>query len=249
MSRLKGKTAVITGGSTGIGFETARHYLREGARVIITGQNEARLAEAGAKLGAGVKTVKADVRSLDDVAKLAETVKREFNSLDILFVNAGVATFSALEEVDESNFDYQFDTNVKGAFFTIQKLSGLFRQGSSIIINASTIHGKGRPQVSVYAATKAAVRSLARSLAAELGPRGIRVNTLSPGYVPTEIQGKAGLPPEAIEAFKQSVISSVPLGRTGGADEIARAAVFLASDDSSYITATDLPVDGGFLNV
>src|SRR5215813_10750915 len=239
MSRLAGKTAVITGGTTGIGFETAKYYLQEGARVIITGQNEARLSEAAAKLGKGVKAVLADASKLADLDNLR----------DVLFVNAGVAVFAPLEDTDESTFDYQFNVNVKGAFFTIQKLAGLLKSGSSVIINASAVNEKGLAGASAYSATKAAVRSFARSLAAELGPRGIRVNALSPGYVPTEIQGKMGVPREQLEASMQELVNRLPLARAGRTDEIAKVAVFLASDESSYITATDLTVDGGFMNV
>lgn len=249
MNRLKGKTAVVTGGSTGLGFETAKHFIEEGARVIITGQNAERLAEAAGKLGAGAKGVRADVRSLSELEKLAEEVKKDFGGLDILFVNAGVGAFAPLEGVDEAAFDFQFDINVKGAFFTIQKLAGLLKSGSSVIINSSGVNEKGLAGAAVYAATKAAVRSFARSLAAEFGPRGIRVNALSPGYIPTEFQGKMGMPEEALEGFKKSIEKSVPLGRVGQKDEVARAAVFLASDESSYITATDLTVDGGYMNV
>jgi len=249
MSRLAGKTAVITGGTTGIGFETAKYYLQEGARVIITGQNEARLSEAAAKLGKGVKAVLADASKLADLDNLREVVRKEFDSLDVLFVNAGVAVFAPLEDIDESTFDYQFNVNVKGAFFTIQKLAGLLKSGSSVIINASAVNEKGLAGASAYSATKAAVRSFARSLSAELGPRGIRVNALSPGYVPTEIQGKMGVPREQLEASMQELVNRLPLARSGRTDEIAKVAVFLASDESSYITATDLTVDGGFMNV
>lgn len=249
MARLQGKTALITGGTTGIGFETAKQYLAEGARVIITGTNEARLTEAISQLGENATTVRADVRSLSDLDNLAESVKQEFGSLDILFANAGIGYFAAIEDVDEAFYDNQFDINVKGVFFTVQKLVGLLNENSSIILNASAVNEKGAPMGSLYFATKAAVRSLARSLAAELATRKIRVNALSPGIVRTSFQSKLDMPDEAFEGFIDYVKNIAPLGREGQAEEIAKAAVFLASDDSSYMTAADLVVDGGYMNV
>lgn len=247
--RLEGKTAVITGATTGLGLETARHFLAQGARVIITGQDEKRLAEAAAKLGPRAIPVRADVRSLADLDALAARVKAEFDRLDVLFANAGVGAFAPIEAVDEAFFDQQFDVNVKGLFFTVQKLAPLLGRGASVIFNASTVSGKGAPATSVYYATKAAVRSLARTLAAELAPRGVRVNALSPGLIPTPFLGKTGMNEEQVEGFKQRVAGTVPLGRLGKEEEIAQAAVFLASDESSYITAVDLLVDGGFGSV
>lgn len=249
MARLQNKTAVITGGTTGIGFETARQFIEAGARVIITGQNPERLAEAAEKLGEQAIPVQADVRSLTDLETLANRVQQEFGSLDILFANAGIGYFSPLEQIDESFFDDQFDINVKGVFFTVQKLVGLLKEGSSVILNASAVNAKGMAMGSVYFATKAAVRSLARSLAAELGERQIRVNSLSPGLVPTAFQSKMGLKQEALEGFAGVVTQTAPLGRLGQPQEIGKAVLFLASDESSYMTATDLVVDGGFMNV
>ena len=249
MARLQGKNALITGGTTGIGFETAKQYLAEGAKVIITGTNEDRLASAVSQLGEDATSIRADVRSLADLDRLAQEVKREFGSLDILFANAGIGYFAALEDVDEAFYNNQFDINVKGVFFTVQKLLGLLNEGSSIILNASAVNEKGAPMGSVYFATKAAVRSLARSLAAELAPRRIRVNSLSPGIVRTNFQSKLDLPDGAFEGFIDYVTDIAPLGREGKAEEIAKAALFLASDDSSYMTAADLVVDGGYMNV
>ena len=249
MERLNNKTAVITGGTTGIGFATAKLFIREGARVIITGRNEARLQNAVKELGEKAIAVKADVRSLSELDALADRVREEFGKLDILFANAGIGYFSPLEQVDEQFYDNQFDINVKGVFFTVQKLAGLFSEGASIILNASAVNAKGVATGSIYFATKAAVRSLARSLAAELGSRHVRVNTLSPGIVRTEFQNKLDLPQEVFEGFIDMVTQTAPLHREGEVEEIANAAVFLASDESSYMTASDLVVDGGYMNV
>ena len=249
MERLKNKTAVITGGTTGIGFATAQKFIQEGARVIITGRNQARLTEAVEKLGENVIAVKADVRSLSDLDTLATRVSEEFGSLDLIFANAGIGQFSPLEQVDEKFYDNQFDINVKGVFFTVQKLVGLLNEGASVILNASAVNAKGVATGSIYFATKAAVRSFARSLAAELGSRSIRVNAISPGIVRTEFQSKIDLPKEAVEKFMNAVMQAAPLQRYGEVTEIAKAAVFLASDESSYMTASDLVVDGGYMNV
>ncbi len=249
MGRLSNKTAVITGGTTGIGFATAKQFIQEGARVIITGRNQERLREAVEKLGVGAIAVKADVLSLTDLDNLATRVNEEFGSLDILFANAGRGYFSPLEQVDEKFYDSQFDINVKGVFFTVQKLVELLNPGASVILNASAVNAKGAATASIYFATKAAVRSFARSLAAELGVRQIRVNALSPGIVRTEFQSKLDLPKEVFDGFMDAVKEAAPLQREGEVEEIAKAAVFLASDDSSYMTASDLVVDGGYMNV
>lgn len=247
--RLAGKTAVITGASSGIGFETARQFLAQGARVIITGQDEKRLAEAAEKLGEGVIAVRADVRNLADLDALAQRAKGELDRVDILFANAGVGKFAPLEAIDEAFYDSQFDTNVKGLLFTVQKLAPLLGRGSSVILNASAVANKGTPASSIYFATKAAVRSFARTLAAELAPRGIRVNALSPGLIPTSFLGRAGLDEQTIDGFSKQIATSAPLARVGQPAEVAQLAVFLASDESSYITAADLLVDGGYASV
>ncbi len=249
MGRLNNKTAVITGGTTGIGFATAKQFISEGAKVIITGRNEERLTQAVEELGGSAIAVKADVLSLTDLDNLAVRVKEEFGSLDIVFANAGSGYFSPLEQVDETFYDNQFDINVKGVFFTVQKLVGLLNSGASVILNASAVNQKGAATGSIYFATKAAVRSFARSLAAELGSRQIRVNALSPGIVRTDFQNKLDLPEGAFEGFIDAVVQTAPLHREGEVDEIAKAALFLASDDSSYMTASDMVVDGGYMNV
>ena len=249
MARLLGKKAVITGASTGIGFATAKEFIAEGATVIITGQNEARLTDAAKQLGEKAISVRADVRSLEDLDNLAARVKAEFGSIDILFANAGVGQFSPLGQINEEFYNHQFDINVKGVFFTVQKLSNLLSPRASVILNASAVNTKGAATGSVYFATKAAVRSFARSLAAELGDRNIRVNAISPGIVRTEFQGKMGLPKEAVEGFIDVVRQASPLHKDGEVSEIAKAVVFLASEDSAYMTANDLVVDGGYMNV
>lgn len=247
--RLAGKTAVITGGTTGIGLATARAFIAQGAHVIVTGQNQERLDKAAQELGPRAMPVRADVRAPADLDELAARTRDAFGELDVLFANAGLGQFAPIEAADEAFYDVQFDVNVKGVFFTVQKLVGLMPAGASIVLNASAVNQKGAPGGAVYYATKAAVRSFARSLAAELGPRRIRVNAVSPGIVLTEFQGKMGQPQEALTAFIESVKAAAPLGREGLTEEIAQAVVFLASDESSYVTATDLTVDGGFMNV
>ncbi|MDZ3838456.1 MAG: glucose 1-dehydrogenase [Rhodospirillales bacterium] len=249
MQRLQDKAAIITGGTTGLGFETARRFVAEGARVIITGTSEERLKAAAADLGSDVHWLVADVRRSGDLDRLAAFAGETFGSVDVVFANAGVGKFAPLEAVDEAFFDEQFDTNVKGLFFTVQKLLPLIANGSSIILNASAVNAKGVATGSVYFATKAAVRSLARTLAAELGPRSIRVNALSPGYVPTKFFARTGLPDEVRQGFETMIETGTPLGRVGRPDEIASAAVFLASDESSYVNAVDLVVDGGWMNI
>ncbi|MFO1128862.1 MAG: SDR family oxidoreductase [Rhodospirillales bacterium] len=249
--RLAGKMAVITGGTTGLGFATADRFLDEGAKVMITGAHDDRVRAAVQELARGVVGFRADVRSLIDLDMLAAAVHGAFvDGFDVLFANAGVGSFRAFDAVDERDFDNQFGINVKGLFFTIQKLLPLMRTGGSIILNASAVSEKGLPMSSVYAATKAAVRSFARSLAAELGPKGIRVNALSPGLIPTDFLVKMGSESmEMMTGFQGFNTGTTPLGRVGRPDEVAEAAVFLASDQSSYVTASDLLVDGGYMSV
>lgn len=243
--RLQGKTALITGGNSGMGLATALAFAEEGARVAIAGRDPETLAAAREKLPAGSLAITADVSELADLDKVVAEVKREFGGLDVLFANAGVARFGPTTEVTEADFDQQLDINVKGAFFTLQKALPILRDGGSVIFNASIVAHKGMPGTAVYTASKGAIVSMTRSLAAELASRRVRVNTISPGPIETPIYGRLGMPPAALDEFAKSIGSKVPLGRFGGGDEIARTAVYLASDDSSFVTGAELVVDGG----
>lgn len=246
---LNGKTAVITGGTTGIGFETAKHYIAAGARVIITGQNQERLDAAVEALGENAIGVNANVTDIKALEHLAAEVETHFGKLDVLFANAGSGVFAPIELVDEAAYDKQFDINVKGVFFTVQKLLPVLNEGASVILTASAVHEKGVATGSLYFATKAAVRSFARTLAAELAPKGIRVNTLSPGIVRTHFAANTNVSEDDFEGFIDMVKSQAPLGREGTPADMANAALFLASDASSYMTAADLVIDGGWMNV
>ncbi|MEM9103995.1 MAG: SDR family oxidoreductase [Pseudomonadota bacterium] len=247
--RLEGKKALITGGTTGIGFETAQSFIQEGAQVMITGRSQDKIDSAVNALGGNAIGVVADSSSFNDLKKLATHVEKSFGNLDILFANAGNGVFSPLSDVTEESYDHQFDLNVKGVFFTVQQMLPLLAKGSSIVLTASAVHGKGFSGGSLYFASKAAVRSFARSMAAELGPQGIRVNTLSPGLIPTKFFSNSNIGDAGYEPFAQAITSSAPLARVGNALEIANAAVFLGSDESSYMTAADLVIDGGWMNV
>lgn len=242
--RLQGKTAVITGGSSGIGLATARQFVAQGAKVLITGQDPDRLAAAGRELGA--LTQRVDVRREADLQALAESAKANFGRLDILFANAGVAFATPLAETSSARFDELFDINVKGVFFTVQALAPLMPAGASIVLNTSWLDEVGTPGLSLLSATKAAVRSLTRTLAAELLSQGVQVNAVSPGAIATPIHGKTGMSPEALQAFAAQVTARIPLHRFGEADEVAAAVLFLASDESRYMLGAEVVVDGGF---
>jgi NAD(P)-dependent dehydrogenase (short-subunit alcohol dehydrogenase family) len=249
--RLDGKVAVITGGNSGIGLATAHRFVQEGAYVFITGRRQSELDEAVKQIGKSVLGVQGDVSNLADLDRLYETVKQQKGRIDILFANAGVADVAPLGSITESHFDKIFNVNVKGLLFTVQKALPLFQDGGSIILTSSVGGSKGFEGVSVYSATKAAVRSFARSWTVDLKHRKIRVNAVSPGMISTPmVSGQGmGLSEEQVQQFKKSVLNNVPLGRMGNPDEIAKAVAFLASDDSSYITGIELFVDGGLAQI
>lgn len=249
-NRLQNKTAIITGGTTGFGFEMAKRYIEEGAKVLITGRSQQKVDQAVAKLGERASGVEADVRQIKDLDRLGEVAKKILNQVDILIANAGIGVFAPLSQTDEASYDEQFDVNVKGVFFTVQKILPLMKKGGSIILIASTVHAKGVATGTIYFASKAAVRSFVRSMAAELGGQGIRVNSLSPGLVPsTQFFKNSNVGQAASPEFEKIICNKAPLGRPGTPLEIANGAVFLGSDESSYITAADLVIDGGWMNV
>jgi len=243
--KLNGKTVLITGGTTGIGLETAKLLSGEGAKVIVTGVNAERIEEARKVLGEDVLVVAADLRKSRDLDNVIETVKDRFGKLDILFANAGVGTVAPLDAVTEEQIDNQFSINFKGIFFTVQNAAPLMGKGGSIVLTTSFLNEVGAPGFSILSATKAAVRSLARTLGAELAPRGIRVNAISPGPIATTFHSKLGLTDAQLGEAAASIQASIPLGRFGEAAEIAKAVLFLSSDESSFMTGTELVADGG----
>ena len=249
MSKFKNKVAVITGGSTGIGLATAQRFIEDGAQVVITGRNQETLGVAVAELGDRVIGIRGDVSNLDDLDRLFTQVKKQFGRIDVLFANAGIAPFIPFDAVTGEDFDYLFNINVRGLFFTVQKALPLLAEEASIILNASVVAQSGFPMTSVYSATKAAVRSLGRTLAAELAPRGIRVNVVSPGLIETPFWDKVGLSQDELDAFGEDIIQKAPLSRAGKPEEIAATVAFLASDDASYFTGADLVADGGLIQV
>ena len=250
MNKLEGKIALVTGGTGGIGLATAKQFVNEGAHVFITGRRETELAAAIEEVGRSVSGVQGDVSNLDDLDCLFARIKQEKGRLDILFANAGIAKLSPLGAITEEFYDSIFNTNVKGLLFTVQKALPLLSDGAAIILNASVAGYKGRPANGVYSATKAAVRSFARTWTMDLKDRHIRVNAVSPGV--TETPGLSGLltsPESQADQQRLKLINSIPLGRLGTPDEIAKVVVFLASEDSSFITGIELSVDGGAAQV
>lgn len=248
--KLKNKVAVVTGGNSGIGLATAQRFVAEGAQVFITGRRQNELDKAVQLIGGNVTAIQGDVSNLADLDRLFATVKQKAGRVDVLFANAGGGEFARLGEITEEHFDKTFNINVKGVLFTVQKALPLMPDGASIILNASIVSIKGMENFSVYSATKAAVRSFARTWTSDLKQRQIRVNVISPGPIETPaVDGLAAQVNVQADQLKAGLVAGVPLGRIGTPDEIAKAAVFLASDDSSFVAGIELFVDGGMAQV
>jgi NAD(P)-dependent dehydrogenase (short-subunit alcohol dehydrogenase family) len=249
VNRLEGKVAVVTGGNSGIGLATAKRLHEEGARVLVSGRDAKSLDAATSAIGAGSLAVQSDVSKLEDIDRLYRVVTSRLGRIDVLFANAGIGRFAPYTASQEALFDEVFAVNVKGVYFTIQKAIPHLNDGASVILNTSVVAGKGPENMGVYAATKAAVRSFARTAAAELLYRNIRVNAVAPGPIVTPIFGRSGMTEEQIEGFKAGIAGRVPMRRMGRPEEIASTVAFLASDDASYITGVELNVDGGMANL
>jgi NAD(P)-dependent dehydrogenase (short-subunit alcohol dehydrogenase family) len=243
--KLSNKIVLVTGGTTGIGLEAAKLFRDEGATVVIVGQNSTRLKSAASQLGNGVTLLRGDVGKPAEIENIINQIIEKFGRIDVLFANAGIGLASPLEDVTEDQIDIQFDVNFKGVFFVIQKAAPLLAKGGSIVVTTSFLNEVGAPGLSILSATKAAVRSLVRSLGAELAPRDIRVNAVSPGPISTSFHGKLGLSEKQLHEAASAIEGQVPLHRFGEAGEIAKAALFLASADSSFMTGSELVVDGG----
>jgi NAD(P)-dependent dehydrogenase (short-subunit alcohol dehydrogenase family) len=243
--KLKNKVAFVTGGTSGIGLETAKLFHAEGARVVLVGSNEERLAAAGKELDGNALLVHADIRKVADIERAVEETRAKFGHIDVVFANAGASTVAPLEAITEEYVADNLALNFTGTFFTIQKTAPLVVQGGSIIVTTSFLNAIGYPGLSILAATKAATRSLVRTLGAELAPRGIRVNAVSPGAIATPFYSKIGLPDAVLSDVAAGITEKIALKRFGTAGELAKTALFLASDDSSYTTGTELVVDGG----
>lgn len=249
MTRLKGKQALVTGGTSGIGLETAKQFLVEGARVIVTGLNNDTMATASKELGKEATLVRIDAGSIEEQHELVRHVSERFGYLDVVFINAGVGDFRPLDLWDEAGFERIFATNLKGPFFLLKGLIPLMKNPSSVILNASVNAHVGMPHSSVYSASKAALLSLARTLSGELVDKGIRVNAISPGPVATPIYQKLGLPSEQLQQMAEAIRSQIPVKRFGNPIEIAKAAVFLASSDSEFMVGSEMIIDGGFSTI
>ncbi len=250
MAKLQGKTAVITGGNSGIGLATAKLFKEEGATVIVNARNETRLAETRAQFnGTFDNVIKADVGVVSDLESFFAEVGEKHGKIDVLFLNAGIAEFFPLDSIDEASFDRLFNVNVKGVFFGVQKALPYLNDGASIILNSSVVNQMGMPNAHTYAATKAAVRSFARSLSRELIGRGIRVNVVSPGPIETPIFGKMGMSEAQTNEMAQGIVQQIPMARFGKPEEIAKVALFYASEDSSFVVGTELAIDGGMVSL
>src|SRR3982751_6328846 len=245
MSKLKGKTAVITGGNSGIGFATAKLFLKEGAKVIITGRKEKSVQDAVQELGKNAFGIVSDAGKMSDLNSLRQKVEQISPVVDILFANAGVGLFAPFQQTTEEIFDSNMDINFKGAYFTIQQLLPIIADGSSIILNSTIILHSGMETTTAYSASKGAVLSFSKTLAIELAGRNIRVNSISPGPINTPIYSKMGMPEDVLNEFAAGVQAKIPLKRFGESEDVANAALFLASSDSSFMTGTELFVDGG----
>ena len=248
-NKLAGKIALVTGGTSGIGLATAKRFVSEGAHVFITGRRQPELDAAVKQIGSNVTGIRSDVSNLADLDRVYAEIKSAKGRIDVLFANAGGGSLAPLGQITEAHFDQTFNTNVRGLLFTVQKALPLMPPGSSIILTASTTSVKGTPAFSVYSATKAAVRSFARNWTLDLKERKIRVNAISPGLVPTPGYDLLGLTKEQVQGFVDSMVPFIPLGRAGVPDEIAKAVVFLASDDSSFVNGIELFVDGGMAQI
>ena len=244
--KLDGKVTLITGGNSGIGLATARLFQEHGARVIVTARSKETFDKAQKEVGEQFDVVKADISQIGEIENLYAHIKGKYGVLNILFANAGIAFFRPTAESDPDFFDHQFNTNVRGLYYTVQKALPLFARGSTVVLNASVANAKGMAGGSVYAATKAAVRSFARTWTAELPVEQVRFNVLSPGPIETPIFAKLGMPADAMKAFSEHMKAVVPAHRFGSSEEMAKVVLFLASDDSSYICGAEITADGGY---
>lgn len=249
MKKLENKVAIITGATSGMGLQTAKKYLEEGAKVVLTGRSQEKLDALKGELTGDYLLIKAEASSTADSKDLIAQTVSHFGKIDILFLNAGIFRLETIDGLTEEIFDEVHNINVRGPVFTVQAAYDHLNEGASIIFNTSVVNVKGFGGMTAYASSKAALRSIVRTLAAEFGPRGIRVNAIAPGPIDTPIYGKHNVPQENIDAMASNFPSLVSLGRFGNADEIANTALFMASSDSSYITGAEIPVDGGFAQV
>lgn len=247
--KLTDKVVLITGGTSGIGLATAKLFRDQGAKVVVIGSSSKSIKDAERELGMTVTALQVDLRAPEQIDKAVAEVVEIHGDIDVVFANAGAGTASPLEAVTREQIDQQFSLNVTGLFFTIQKAAPHMRDGGSIVVTTSFLNEVGTPGLSILSATKAAVRSLVRSLGAELAPRGIRVNAVSPGAIDTSFASKMGIPEADLQASGEALVAAIPLKRVGAAHEIAKAALFLASDDSSYMTGAELVVDGGLTQI
>lgn len=244
--RLQGKNAVVTGGNSGIGLATARLFKQEGANVAISGRRKEALDAAASEIGEGTLAIQGDMSKVEDIERMFAEASAKFGKVDIVVANAGMGVLIPAEAMTEEQFDQQTNVNFKGVFFTVQKAVPHLNNPASVVLVSSAVHSKGMPNFAAYAATKAAVRSLARGLSVDLQPKGIRVNSLSPGAIETPIFGKLGLSEQQQKEMGEGITSGVLMGRMGNPEEMAKAALFLSTDDSSYMVGADLMADGGF---